>query len=176
MFPNSAGTHSVLCHDAHSKSTFHSSEDFEIFHSQGNSVLSCLSAYLPLWLATTTQTQVQTLRFQGASWWLSRANRISSTLFFSYFLKQNLNIFYRVLQIPKNMHVTNFKAKWLGSSMGMREEAIATLRPPLWLPLMLHPTPSETTKPKRKAEGEATEEKVQGKDEPHRGWASFHAS
>ena len=43
-------------------------------------------------------------------------------------------------------------------------------------PLVLHLSPAEITKPKRKAEGEAKEEKAQGKCEPNRGWAFFPAN
>ena len=45
----------------------------------------------------------------------------------------------------------------------MREEIIATPRSPPQSPLVLHLRPAEITKPKRKAEGEAKEEKAQGK-------------
>ena len=56
----------------------------------------------------------------------------------------------------------------------MREEAIATPRLPPQSPLvLLHLSPAEVTKPKRKAEGEAKEEEAQGRCEPNRGWAFF---
>ena len=55
----------------------------------------------------------------------------------------------------------------------MREEAIATPRLPPQSPLVLHLSPAEVTKPKRKAEGEAKEEEAQGRCEPNRGWAFF---
>ena len=58
----------------------------------------------------------------------------------------------------------------------MREEIIATPRSPPQSPLVLHLRPAEITKPKRKAEGEAKEEKAQGKCEPNRGWAFFPAN